>query len=148
MSSSVHSCTPTKRIAARLLCKSPLYFQWFTNCLFTKFLSLIPIQTAPGGGGGIDISQPKPKARHRLSPSESKRCITRRANHHGIISLHKTYGGRGQSPLVYTERIQQRLLATRHSSLPVATSYQFVGCTPPAQCGRIGSRAFLRGLTR
>jgi hypothetical protein len=49
--SSVHSCTPAKRIAARLLCKSPLYFQRFTNCLFAKFFSLIPIQTAPWGGG-------------------------------------------------------------------------------------------------
>src|SRR6266849_2521515 len=46
----VRFATPAKRIAAQLVCKSPLYFQQVTNCFSAKSFSLICIQTAPGCG--------------------------------------------------------------------------------------------------
>ena len=51
MSGLARFSTPAKRALARPLCKSSLYFQQLTNCLFAKSFSLIRIQTAPGGGG-------------------------------------------------------------------------------------------------
>jgi hypothetical protein len=51
--------TAAKRIAAQLLCKSPLYFQQLTNCSFAKSFPLIFIQTAPGGGVVVLVSRTK-----------------------------------------------------------------------------------------
>jgi hypothetical protein len=51
MSRLIPFSTPAKHIPVQPLCKSPLYFQQLTNCLFAKSFSLIFMQTAPGGGG-------------------------------------------------------------------------------------------------
>ena len=62
MSSLVRSSTPAKRPPAHPLCKSPLYFQQFTNCLFAKSFFLILIRTDPGGGGVACVPSTKAPA--------------------------------------------------------------------------------------
>ncbi len=63
-------------------------------------------------------------------------------------TLTKKVGGVPTETVAGTNSTHRPKLVLGLSHSFTRLSYQFVGCAPPAQCGRIGSRAFLRGLMR
>ena len=119
-------------------------------------LCAIPSQIAPlfSTTSNIPISNPFPFRLMRTTPVSRNPTQRRRSRYllqnHNVASHDELTIMESKRYTKHTGVGGQVFLSTSHRSRVTShwPTRQFVGCAPPAQCGRIGSRAFLRGLTR